>query len=79
MAGLAPVIQLHPEAPRSCFTCSHARFPEMDIAGPVTYCTVYSEVVDSEAYAAEDCFTYDRCDEGDQPDDIDYLIGEGEL
>jgi hypothetical protein len=70
---LAQVIPIGP--PRSCFTCSNARFPDSDIAGPVTWCTIYDEVIDSEAYAAEDCFTYERCDEGAQPDDLpaDFL------
>jgi len=62
--GLAEVIPIGP--PRSCFTCSNARFPDTD-AGPVTWCTIYTEVVDSELYAAEDCFTYEHCNEGDQP------------
>lgn len=70
--ALAPVISLPIEA-RSCFTCANARFPDSDIAGPVTYCTIYSEVIDSEAYAAEDCFTYERCAEGEQPDDMETL------
>lgn len=74
----AVVIQL-PVAQRSCFTCVHARFPERN-GGAVTFCTVYDEDVDSEAYAAEDCFTYERCNEGDQPSDgLGEHEPEGEL
>lgn len=61
LGGLAEVIQLHPE-PRSCFTCANARFYEF-----ATWCSIYEEVIDSEVYAAEDCFTYELCKEGDQP------------
>jgi hypothetical protein len=64
-----PVVQV-----RSCFTCVNARFPEDDVAGPVTVCTVYDEVIDSEVYAAEDCFTYEQCEEGSQPDN--YRLGD---
>jgi len=46
--------------------CVNARFPEYQ-GGVVTFCTVYAELIDSETYAAEDCFTYERCTEGDQP------------
>lgn len=69
---LAQVVHL-PLEQRSCFTCMNARFPDSDIAGPVTYCLIYSEVIDSEAYAAEDCFTYERCAEGEQPNDMETL------
>lgn len=65
---LAQVIPIGPA--RSCFTCHNARFPECDIAGPVTYCSIYNEVVDSEAWAALDCLSYVKCDDGDQPDDL---------
>lgn len=59
---LAPVIQLF-GAQRSCFTCAHAQWPEDDME---TYCTVYRENIASEAYAAEDCFTYEYVPEGTQ-------------
>lgn len=65
------LIQL-PLAQRSCFTCVNARFPDYQ-GGVVTFCKVYAEVIVSETYAAEDCFTYERCDEGDQPDDMSVL------
>lgn len=65
---LAPVIPIGP--PRSCFTCFNSRAVELDIAGPVTYCSIYSEVVHSEQYAALDCLSYERCNDGDQPDDL---------
>lgn len=63
--GLAKVIQLHPQV-RSCFTCMNSRSVDVDDS-PVTWCTIYEEIIDSELYAAEDCFTYERCNEGDQP------------
>lgn len=68
---LAEVIQL-PVRTQSCFTCEYARFPETESSGVVTYCSVYREVIDSELYAAKDCVSYDRCDEGSQPvEDLD--------
>lgn len=59
---LAPVIQLH-GAPPSCFTCVHAQWPG---DGLVTHCTVYNETIESESYAAKDCFTYEYVPEGSQ-------------
>lgn len=60
---LAKVIQF-PAAPRSCFTCSHWRGIEQ---GAVSWCEVYSQTIDSEAYEAEECFTYEHVEEGSQP------------
>lgn len=68
--GLGKVIEL-PVKPRSCFTCENARFPEHPEVGTVTFCAIYREVIDSELYAAEDCFTYDHCAEGSQPVEAD--------
>jgi hypothetical protein len=45
--------------PRSCFDCVH--FDELiDDDGVQSYCTAYEEVIDSEAYNAEDCPIYER-------------------
>ena len=65
---LAKVIPLGP--PRSCFTCINSRSVDHDVAGPVTWCVIYDEVVDSEAWAALDCLSYVKCNDGDQPDDL---------
>ncbi len=59
--GLAEVIQF-PIKERSCFTCVHWRGIEF-----TSWCEVYSQTIDSEAYDAEDCFTYEYCEEGTQP------------
>lgn len=64
---LAQVIPIGP--PRSCFTCMNSRYPETP-GGAVTWCRIYDEVVDSEAFAAQDCLTYERCEDGAQPDDL---------
>lgn len=57
----AEVVPLYPA--RSCFECAH--FTERDdpddpASGVYSYCTVYQEVIDSEAYSAEDCPAYER-------------------
>lgn len=60
---LAEVIQL-PLAQRSCFTCAHWRGIEL---GAVSWCEVYAQTIDSEAYDAEECFTFEYVEEGTQP------------
>lgn len=67
---MAVVIPLFTEE-RSCFSCEHARFPEVKGKygiGISTYCSVYEQFVDSETYEAEDCFTFSRCEPGSQPE-----------
>lgn len=60
---LATVIPF-PIQDRSCFTCVHWRGIEQ---GAVSWCEVYNQTIDSEAYEAEDCATYENCEEGTQP------------
>lgn len=72
-AGAQPVVPEQPERlaqvipfpikDRSCFTCVHWRGIEQ---GAVSWCEVYTQTIDSEAYA-EECFTYEHCEEGTQP------------
>lgn len=53
-----------PLVQRSCHTCVHWRLIDSDAA---SWCEVYEQTIDSEVYEAEDCFTYERCEEGSQP------------
>lgn len=69
------VLPFPTKAQPSCFTCVHARFPETD-SGVFTWCTVYDEVIYSELYAAEDCFTYEFCPEGEQVVEVDFTLPE---
>jgi len=66
------VIPFPVKAQPSCFTCANARFPENSEGGIFTWCTIYDEVIHSEIYAAEDCYTYDYCEEGTQVVEVDF-------
>lgn len=56
--------------PKTCWTCFHWRSLDTDIAGPVSFCALFTEVIDSEVWSAQDCLAYDYCDENTQPDDL---------
>jgi hypothetical protein len=60
---LAVVIQF-PVRDISCFNCEHWRGTEN---GAVSWCDMFEQTIDSEAYEAEDCGGYERCEEGSQP------------